>query len=386
MPDSIQPTQGRSTNAPVVAHVSTVHPRGDTRIYVKELRTLAAARIGAICLCVQDGRGDQVLEGGVSVIDLGFRPANRIGRAVVGSLRVMKAIRRLRPRVVHFHDPELIVVGLLLKLCGHRVVYDVHENVPQQVMQKTWLPRFARTPVAACVKVLESVAGAVFDGIVTATPPIAGRFPARKTVLVQNFPLPDELRPANPAPMRNREPLAVYVGGISEIRGIRGMVEALRRVPPRYGLKLALAGTFPSESFRAELVRAPGWSQVEETGWIDRAEVGRIMARARMGLLVLHPVPNYVDSQPIKLFEYMSAGLPVIASDFPLWREMAGDCSLFVNPLDPGSIADAMTWILDHPEEAERMGQKGRELVEQRFNWTKEGEKLVQLYGRLISH
>lgn len=384
MPDSIQPTQRRSTNGPAVAHVSTVHPRTDTRIYVKELRTLAAAGLGAVCLCIQDGRGDEVLPGGVTVIDLGPRPASRIGRSIIGSFRVWKAIRRLRPKVVHFHDPELLFVGLLLKPFGYRVVYDVHENVPQQILQKTWLPRVVRTPVAICARGVESFAAAVFDGIVTATPPIASRFPARKTVLVQNFPLPEELRSSDPAPMRDREPLAVYVGGISEIRGIRGMVEALARVPSRYGLKLALAGTFPSEAFRAELVRSPGWARVEEAGWLDRAGVARTLGRARMGLLILHPVPNYVESQPIKLFEYMSAGLPVIASDFPLWREMAGECSLFVDPLDPQSIADAMTWILDHPDEAERMGKKGRALVEQRFNWTKEGEKLVQLYGRLL--
>jgi hypothetical protein len=361
-----------------------VHPRGDTRILVKELRTLAAAGLGAVCLCVQDGRGDEVLEGGVSVIDLGPKPASRVGRSIVGSYRVWRTVRRLRPRVVHFHDPELIVVGLLLKLFGFRVIYDVHENVPQQILQKTWLPKLVRTPVAICAKGVESLGSAVFDGVVAATPPIASRFPARKTVLVQNFPLPEELRPVDPAPMRDREPLAVYVGGISEIRGIRGMVEALALVPSHYGLMLSLAGTFSSDSLRHALVGSPGWSCVREAGWLDRGAVARVMGRARMGLLILHPVPNYVESQPIKLFEYMSAGLPVIASDFPLWRDMAGECSLFVDPLDPQSIADAMVWILDHPDEAERLGMKGRELVEKRFNWAKEGEKLVQLYGRLL--
>ena len=367
-----------------VAHVSTVHPRGDTRIRVKELRTLASAQLGAVCLCVQDGLGDELLEDDASVFDLGPRPASRVSRWIVGSYRVWRAMRRLRPVVVHFHDPELIVVGILLKLHGFRVIYDVHENVPQQVMQKTWLPKAVRVPVAICAKGIESLGSAVFDGIVAATPPIARRFPSRKTVVVQNFPRPEELRPAHAVPMRDREPLAVYVGGISEIRGVREMVDALACVPPHYGMTLSLAGTFPSGSLRRELMHLPGWSRVQEAGWLDRDAVAGVMGRARMGLLVLHPVPNYVESQPIKLFEYMSAGLPVIASDFPLWREMAGACSIFVDPRQPRAIADAMIWVLDHPDEAEELGRKGRELVETKFNWAKEGEKLVQLYDRLL--
>lgn len=364
--------------------MSTVHPRGDTRITVKELRTLAAAQLGAVCLCVQDGLGDEVLDDAASVIDLGPSPASRVSRWIVGSYRVWKTVRRLRPRVVHFHDPELIPVGMLLRLHGFKVIYDVHENVPQQVLQKTWLPRAVRVPVAICAKGMEWLGSAAFDGIVAATPPISRRFPARKTVVVQNFPRPEELRPVDPAPMRDREPLAVYVGGISEIRGVLGMVDALARVPSQRGLKLSLAGRIPSESLRRELAGSPGWPRVEEAGWLDRGAVARLMSRARMGLLLLHPVPNYVESQPIKLFEYMSAGLPVIASDFPVWRDFAGDCSIFVDPLEPQAIADAMVWILDHPDEAERMGRKGRDLVENEYNWAREGEKLVHFYERLM--
>jgi glycosyltransferase involved in cell wall biosynthesis len=376
----------RMTQRPLaVAHVSTVHPRGDTRISVKELRTLAAAQLGAVCLCVQDGLGDEALEDGASVIDLGPRPASRASRWIVGSFRVWKAMRRLRPVVVHFHDPELVVVGILLKIHGFRVVYDVHENVPQQILQKTWLPKAVRMPVAVCARGMEWLGSTVFDGIVAATPPIARRFPAPKTVVVQNFPLPEELRPLDPVPMREREPLAIYVGGIAGIRGVREMVAALAAMPAHYGARLALAGTFSSESLRRELVDSPGWPQVLEAGWLDRSAVARLMGRARMGLLVLHAVPNYLESQPIKLFEYMSAGLPVIASDFPLWREMAGGCSIYVDPLEPREIADAMAWILDHPGEAERMGRKGRELIETKYNWATEGGTLVRLYDRLMS-
>jgi glycosyltransferase involved in cell wall biosynthesis len=293
-------------------------------------------------------------------------------------------VTRVRPRIVHFHDPELIVVCVLLKLLGFRVIYDVHENLPLQILYKDWIPRFLRAPMASCATVLERLGAARFDGVVAATPSISSRFPSSKTTVVQNFPRPEELWCVDGGAIRDREPLAAYVGGITEIRGAREMIEALARVPSKYRLKLCMAGAFSTEELRHELMRSAGRSKVEEQGWIARDAVARLMSRARMGLLVFHPVPNHLESQPNKLFEYMSAGLPVIASDFPLWRDIAGSCAIFVDPLDPQAIADAIVWLLDHPDESERLGRKGRVLVETKYNWAREGEKLVRFYRELM--
>jgi hypothetical protein len=107
----------------------------------------------------------------------------------------------------------------------------------------------------------------------------------------------------------------------------------------------------------------------------------------RVGLVILHPNINYVQSQPVKLFEYMAAGLPVIASDFPLWREIidGAKCGLLVDPFDVKGIAEAITWLLEHPHEAELMGKRGQEAVYQKFNWNTEADKLIACYNELIS-
>ena len=101
---------------------------------------------------------------------------------------------------------------------------------------------------------------------------------------------------------------------------------------------------------------------------------------------LLHPKPNYVESQPVKLYEYMTAGLPVIASDFPYWRRIVDEagCGLLVDPKDPEAIADAIEWLWRNPEEAEEMGKRGREAVFARYNWRAEVPKLLGLYEEIL--
>ena len=364
-----------------IVHVSSAHTATDVRIFIKECQALH--RAGHDVSFVVPHPRDEVLDG-VRILGVPKR-SGRLGRFARTGIDLLRRALATDAAVYHLHDPDLLPLIAVLKLAGKRVIYDAHEEIPKQILSKPWIAPGLRFPIASLAGALEKTVSRIADGIVAATPPIARRFQAAKTVVVQNFPIPGEFDSRAATPYSERLPLFVYLGGISAIRGVREMIGALERLPPTTELRLALAGRFEDAALELECRMRPGWKRIDAMGFVGRGEVAALLGRSRAGLVLLHPVPNYVESYPTKLFEYMATGTPVIASDFPLWREIiAGSgCGLLVDPLDSAAIARAMTFIIENPTEAAAMGKRGRAAVTTRFGWPAEEEKLLRLYRAL---
>lgn len=370
-----------------IIHLTTLHPRADARIYIKEVKTLASSLPHKVVLVVADGKGSgDEKQSNVFIHDLGALGGGRLGRLFVGSWRSFCEIRKLRPAIIHFHDPELIPLAILLKIAGYKVIYDVHEDLPRQIISKDWLPENFRKPIAGLMSGLEWLAARVFNAIVAATPKITERFPANKTIMIQNFPIITEMLTSSPIPYMERPPSFAYPGYVTKDRGVIEVVHALDMLSDINGIKLDLAGEFIPPKLEYEMQLLPGWTLVKYHGWISREQLAFLLGGVRAGLVLHHPIPNEIDAQPIKLYEYMAAGLPIIASNFPLLKQIIGDagCGLLVDPLDPKAIAAAMRWILDHPAEAEAMGERGRKAVAEIYNWDFESVKLIDLYKKLL--
>ncbi|MEM9290210.1 MAG: glycosyltransferase family 4 protein [Acidobacteriota bacterium] len=372
---------------PRVVHLSTFHRSSDMRIFHKECRSLAAA--GFEVHWVAPEPAPEPLDGVIfhPVKDC-FYPYG-LRRLWASSRDAWRIARDLDADLYHFHDTLLIPVGSLLRLRRRRVIFDVHEDAVPQALS---LGRDAGKPLlgvalAAVRWVLEAYAKLFWSAFVCVTPHIAKKFPARRTVMARNFPLREEVEALVEAgePYAQRPPEVLYVGGITAIRGAREMVAAAGRWQQAEA-RLVLVGPFAEESLEAELQGDPAWDRVEALGYQLRPGVLRALGRARVGLAVLHPRPNYQLAYPVKLFEYMAAGIPVVVSDFPLWRSIveSADCGLVVDPLDPEAIAAAVDRLLENPQEAEAMGQRGRKAVMETFNWSREAETLSALYRRLM--
>ena len=362
-----------------VGFLTSVHPPFDTRIFHKEAKSILKA--GYEVTLVAQHEKDEIVEG-IKILSLP-KPRNRIERMTRTVWQVYRKALKIDADIYHFHDPELMPIGLQLKRHGKRVIYDVHEDVPRQILSKDYIPFMLRKPVSMIIEITELNFAKRFDGVVTATPLINRRFleHAANAVNLKNYPLASELHPAENLWDR-KEKVVCYVGGIAEIRGAFEMVEAIGKL----GYKLLLAGNI-APGIENRLRRLPGWRQVEALGFVDRAGVRATVARSLGGLVLLHPTINYIDALPIKMFEYMSAGIPVIASNFPLWKEIIEgfECGFCVDPLDTEQIAGAIQFIVEHPTEAEQMGKNGRKAVEEKFNWGIEEKKLLDLYSTLIS-
>jgi glycosyltransferase involved in cell wall biosynthesis len=362
-----------------VVVLTSVHPMTDIRIFRKECRSLA--RAGHDVTLVATDNGSEPVEG-IHVIRLP-RPRRRWVRMTRTAWQVWRTAARLDADVYHFHDPELIPAGLLLRMSGKQVVYDIHEDVPRQIQSKRYLPAGFRAPIGACFEVFENAAARRFTALVASNPQIAERFTGLnpRTIVVQNFPMADELVAPSERPWDARDRAVAYVGGITLERGVREMVAAIGKTDAT----LELAGEFAHAGDREVAASTPGWDRVREHGQLDRRRVAELLARVRAGLVLFHPEPNHIRAQPNKMFEYMSAGIPVIASAFPLWRKIIeGErCGMLVDPLDPGAIAEALNDLLAHPREAEAMGRRGRAAVEARFNWSHEERRLLSLYETL---
>jgi glycosyltransferase involved in cell wall biosynthesis len=286
--------------------------------------------------------------------------------------------------VYHIHDPELLPFALKLTRRGKKVIYDVHEDVPKQIMDKHWIPKLFRGLVSKLFKRYEHYVATRLAGVISVTPIICERFRSvnKHVELVANYPLIEEGMALNHQAVIKEPRQICYIGGLFPTRGIKELVQALEHID----VNLVLAGTFSPASFEAEVKLLPGWQKVNFLGQVGRQEIMRVLTTSQLGVVTLHPTQSYVEALPIKLFEYMSAGIPVLASDFPLWREIidTAKCGVYADPLNPNDIAKQIEYLLSNSGISGEMGEHGLKAFHETYNWRVEEQKLIAFYNTII--
>ncbi|CAB3900991.1 hypothetical protein LMG26846_04507 [Achromobacter insuavis] len=370
-----------------IAHLTTAHPRYDVRIFHKECRSLA--RHGYhVDLYVADGLGD-VEHDGIHIIDVG-RHSGRVNRMLGKTWAVWNRVRKTDAGIVHIHDPELLPIALALSWTNRKVIYDAHEDVPRQILNKPWVKPWIRKTLAWSFERFENFIARRCAVVVCATPHIADRYAMQRinNVDVNNYPIPGELSKDEPdiatssADVDTRS--ICYIGGVTRVRGAVEMIRALEHTNAR----LILAGPMESDAFYAELRALPGWNKIDYRGVLDRDAIRQVLSEAQLGLVLLHPVPNYLDALPVKMFEYMAAGVPILASDFPLWRGIleSSGTGYCVDPLDPNAIADAIESMLSmSPEQRQAIRLACYKAAKDTYNWRNEEVKLLATYNAIAA-
>jgi len=365
-----------------VVHLSSVHKDRDVRIFLKECGSLANTAedrpirydVHLVLTNVEERK-----ENGVTIHSVSGDASNRLKRMWTTVNRVYKKALEIDADVYHLHDPELLRIALKLKRAGKKVVYDAHEDLPRQIIGKHYL-RFKKT-ISKVMERYENKKVRKLDAVATATPFIRDRFLNihPNTVDINNFPVLSEVDMSTGNSEKKGQ--VCFIGGISAIRGTKQLVQAMEKT----SLRCALAGAIP-DGFRSDLESENGWKQVDELGFISRAEALKVKSESIAGIVTFLPLPNHVNAQPNKIFEYMASGLPVIGSHFPLWKEIIekNDCGICVDPEKPEELTNAMNYLKSNPEKAIEMGERGKKCVLEKYNWGVEEQKLLAMYDGLL--
>lgn len=371
-----------------VVHVGYAHRVDDIRIFQKECLSLVKSGYEVIYVTSNlNYKSGEVPNSNVQVIQLELsKPTHRFSQ-----MFYRKDLKRLLPSldadVYHFHELSVLSLLLYMKRKGKKVIYDLHEDTPRQ-MQPYMYRRRGKIIGGLLVKFFEAYEDYYIkkaDYIITATPHIAERCEklAENVKCIANYPVIHSNGGTSIGkPFENalKAPILCYCGEVSEARNITMYVKMMERVKG----KLFLAGPLEA-AYKQYLENIKSWNKVEYLGYLDRTGVNHLYEKSAIGLCILKNTPNIYYSFPIKLFEYMEAGLPVICSDFPIWREIVegNNCGVVVPCDDMEAAVKAVQKILMAPKLAAQMGENGKRAVREKYNWQTEEKKLIEIYHKL---
>jgi glycosyltransferase involved in cell wall biosynthesis len=372
-------TFDKTDRRPVVM-LANGHPPFDTRIFVKEARTLVDA--GYQVSLIVPHTGDESRDG-VSILAVAPSKGG-FHKLLVSPWNILrKSLQQPSQSVYHIHDSDILVVGVVLRLLGRKVIYDAHEDTPLQISYQHWIPKLLKKPYAWFYFILEKLCGRMFNAVIVAEPVIAKYFPPSKTSLIRNFPIITSFKNYRPEPYTQRPRRLVYVGTLSKVRGLMEMLEGAALANSIMDFTFTLGGKFVPPSLQQTVLSK---YRIDYRSWLSYHDMVDLLFTSQIGIIIPNPIDRYKTNYPVKLFEFMAAALPVIASregESAAFVEEA-QCGILVDPLNVKEISDAIVWLFEHPTEAEAMGKRGQELIFSKYNWETESKALLGVYAGLV--
>ncbi len=364
-----------------VVHMTSAHGAFDDRIFHKEVKSLANAGYQVILIAPHNKKE---IIGNIEILPI-KRARNRLERMIITTLKVLKLALKENADIYHFHDPELIPAGFIIKLfTGSKIIYDVHEDYKQKILSSEWINKKYTTLISNISDFLEKIFSSFFDYIVTADSYIKSRFGRKRVEIIANYP-PLSFSSGLTSSKKNSIFKLIYVGGISEDRGIVKIIESLKYLKNE-NVEFEVFGKTDNPILINLLNNT---EKVKYFGFVPWQEVSKYLINANVGFVLLQPVPAFLycpGENIVKLFEYMSARLPVIISNFPNLKKLILNigCGIPVDPTNPKEIAKAIDYLIEQPDEAKKMGENGRKAVLEKYNWENEEKKLLRIYEELL--
>lgn len=361
-----------------ICHVTSSHSRYDGRIFQKECSSLAKKY--DVTLICSDKNQDEI-KNNVKIKSVGIDNKSKKNRFLLIPMKLRKKCLVEDADIYHFHDPELLSLASYMKRKNKVVIFDSHEDNLNRISNRTWIPNFLK-PLAKKFyqkkekKVLERV-----DDIITVTEHIYDRLVRinHNTHIITNFPI---LKNINIEKKDNSDNIICFAGGVEKKYMHHNIIKALDNLNVQY----IVAGPC-SNNYYDELKKISGFNKVKFLGQISREECNKLYLKSNIGMVLIDYVPNInfkKGSMGItKIFEYMEYGLPVIATDLEVWKEIVPNkCGICVNPYNIEEIHDAIKFLVDNPDKAKEMGRVGQRLVKEKYNWNSQEKILLDLYKK----
>ena len=363
-----------------VCHLTSVHRYTDNRVFFKECTTLAESGYDVTLVAPNVENHDR---NGVHLVGVKGH-TNRFKRIFITAFRyVYREAKRQKADVYHFHDTELIPVGLMLRLKGKRVIYDVHENNAGAILSRSYVKSsFFKKILSFSIKVLEKGSARFFSTIVTARPDITEIFKKHKPFTVRNFPVLPDYDSIPDVDVDKTKTSVIYVGGMTEIRGLITLIQAFEKID---NAELWLLGFFGNDGFRAGCESEAGWKNTKFLGSVEADQIFGYIKKADIGVVTFLPVPNHITTLANKPFEYMACGLPIVMSNFEYWQNFFKDSALYADPADADDVREKLQTLIDNPELRNKMGEKNLHLTQTEYNWELESKVLLEAYEFVLS-
>ncbi len=360
-----------------IAHITSVHPQNDNRIFYKECVSLANTGYD-VSLIVAGGESKTV--NGIKIIGFKKAQGGRLKRMLKTSfLDMLKVCKEVDADIYHFHDPELIIVGLYLKFIGKKVIYDIHENNPASILSKPYIKsNFFKKVISFIFDKIELFSAKYFDALVTARPDISARFKHKNLITLRNFPILPNFSKMKEIEIQKSKPSVIFVGGMTQIRGINELLDAFEKLDD---YELWLLGPITEKQLKNRI--ESGCKNVKYFGIVEAYEVFNYINSADIGIITFLPVPNHLYTLATKPFEYMACGKPMIMSNFDYWKEVFDKSALYVDPKNPKDIAKTIDYLMKNKKLVKKIGELNKKLAINEYNWQKESQKLIDLYKRL---
>lgn len=366
-----------------VCHMSSAHLNTDRRIFVAECTALAEAGYEVYLIACGKSREDR----GVHVIGMTNSGLRRIERITRFAKAVYKKALELDCDIYHFHDPELLPYGIKLKRKGKKVIFDSHELYTAQIPEKPYLPKWISGILAKCYGtyenyVLKNIDGVIYPCLMQGINPFQEK--CKNVALVNNTPYLSEMFDKYNPDIKKYDKSVCYVGTISYERGITHLIKAVYQA----GAVLYLGGKFSQDSYREEIENMSEYKCVRYQGILNRNEVINLISHCMIGAASGLYLGQYgkCDNLATKAYEYMSLAIPLIVlkSDYVERLLKEYPVGIMTDFSDINATADAISYLINNPKEAEKMGKAGRCAVYERFNWDRDKENLLELYEKIF--